>query len=53
MGDGQIAMMQIQEARRTGIPIIVISNGTYAATRLYSPAEQALGPNDYCINLGE
>lgn len=53
MGDGQIAMMQIQEARRTGIPIIVIGDGTYAANSILSPAEQALGPNDYYINLGK
>ena len=38
LGDGQIAMMQIQEARKMGISTIVISDGTYAAKSLYSPA---------------
>ena len=45
-------MMQLQEAKRFNIPIIVIGDGSYAAKSLLSPAEQALGPNDYYINLG-
>ena len=53
LGDGQIAMMQVQECRRRGIPIIVIGDGSYATKSLYSPAEQALGPDDYYINLGK
>ena len=45
-------MMQVQECRRRDIPVIVIGDGFYATNSLYSPAEQALGQDDYYINLG-
>ena len=54
MGDGQIAMMLVQECRRQGIPVIVIGDGKYAAQQLVStPSEQAFWPDDFYINLWE
>ena len=53
LGHGQIAMMQVQECQRRHIPVIVIGDGSYAIQSLHSPAEQALGQDDYYINLGE
>lgn len=50
MGDGQIAMMLVQECHRLGLPVVVIGNWSSEDARKSSV--QAMSHNDYYIDLG-
>lgn len=50
MGDGQIAMMLVQECHRFNLPVIIIGNWSPESSPKSSV--QAMGPDDYYIDLG-